>query len=127
MTYTIYPNFGKVVRDSDGVVVAPTSSPESQDYKDWLAWCAQGNEPAVNNDAIPAEVPESVTPRQIRLALNRMGLREMVESAVKTMPQDIRDTWEYALEIERQDPLVLGMAYQLGMDVDEVFRVAATL
>ena len=80
---------------------------------------------------IPARhVPDSVTPRQIRLALNSAGLRSTVDSAVSAGSQDIKDWWEYALEIERNHPLINGMAAQLGVSdsqLDDLFRLAATL
>ena len=75
-------------------------------------------------------VPDSVTPRQIRLALNAAGLRSTVESAVSAGSQDITDWWEYALEIERNHQLINGMAAQLGItdkQLDDLFRLAATL
>ena len=75
-------------------------------------------------------VPPTVTPRQIRLALNATGLRATVESAVAAGSQDLKDWWEYALDIERNHPLIAGMAAQLGISdqqLDDLFRLAATL
>lgn len=74
-------------------------------------------------------VPESVTPRQIRRVLNAHGLRAAVEAAVAAAPQDVRDEWEYALEIRRDYPLMTAMAAQLGLtdeQLDDLFRAAAT-
>ena len=75
-------------------------------------------------------VPESVTPRQIRLALNASGFRQTVEQAVAAGSQDLRDWWEYALDIERNHQLIESMATQLGIaeqQLDDLFRLAATL
>lgn len=75
-------------------------------------------------------VPDAVSPRQIRLALNQLGLRAMVEQAVASGSQDLRDWWEYALDIERDNALVVGMAQQLGIteqQINDLFRLAATL
>jgi len=75
-------------------------------------------------------VPATVSPRQIRLALNQLGLRATVEQAVASGSQDLRDWWEYALDIERNNALVIGMAGQLGIteqQIDELFRLAAAL
>ena len=75
-------------------------------------------------------VPESVSPRQIRLALNATGLRVTVESAVASGTQDLKDWWEYALDIERNHALINGMAAQLNIteqQIDDLFRLAATL
>ncbi len=75
-------------------------------------------------------VPQIVTPRQLRKALNAAGLRATVEAAVAAAPQDVRDEWEYALEIRRDYPLMTAMAAQLGMtdaQLDDLFRAAAQL
>lgn len=75
-------------------------------------------------------VPDAVSPRQIRLALNQLGLRAMVEQAVASGSQDLRDWWEYALDIERNNALVVSLAQQLGItepQLDDLFRLAATL
>ena len=75
-------------------------------------------------------VQQSVTPRQIRLALNASGLRSAVENAVKSGDQDLKDWWEYALEIERHHPLIEAMGAALGKssdDLDNLWRLAATL
>jgi len=82
-------------------------------------------------DLIPQNpVPQTVSPRQIRLALNQLGLRATVEQAVASGSQDLRDWWEYALDIERNNALVIGMAGQLGIteqQLDDLFRLASTL
>lgn len=85
---------------------------------------------AAASDIPPSPAPQSVTPRQIRLALNAAGLRSTVEAAVAAESQDLRDWWEYALEIERDNALIVGMAAQLGItsqQVDDLFQLAATL
>lgn len=76
----------------------------------------------------PAPVPQSVTPWQMRRALNQLGLRSMVEAAVAAGDQDARDGWEFALEIRRDNPLLASMAQALGMtdvQLDDLFRLAA--
>lgn len=81
-------------------------------------------------DIPPQPAQSMITPRQIRLALNQLGLRETVEQAVASGSQDLRDWWEYALDIERNNALVIGMAGQLGIteqQLDDLFRLAATL
>lgn len=74
-------------------------------------------------------VPQSVTPWQMRRALNQLGLRAMVEAAVAAGDQDAKDGWDYALEIRRDNPLLAGMAQALGMtgaQLDDLFRLAAS-
>jgi len=76
-----------------------------------------------------APVPQSVSPWQMRRALNQLGLRAMVEAAVAAGDQDARDGWDYALEIRRDNPLLAGMASALGMtnaQLDDLFRLAAS-
>jgi len=74
-------------------------------------------------------VPQSVTPWQMRRALNQLGLRAMVEAAVAEGDQNVKDGWEFALEIRRDNPLLAAMAGSLGMeeaDLDNLFRLAAS-
>lgn len=74
-----------------------------------------------------APVPQSVTPWQMRRALNQLGLRAMVEEAVAKGDQDVKDGWEFALEIKRDNPLLAAMAGSLRMeqgDLDNLFRLA---
>lgn len=80
--------------------------------------------------APPLPVPAEVTPRQIRLALNRLGLRSQVEAAIAQADQDTRDAWEYSIGVERAHPMVNAMAQALArteQEIDDLFRHAATL
>jgi hypothetical protein len=51
-----------------------------------------------------------VSPLQARLALRAAGLLEAVEAWLATQPPAIRDAWEYAIEVRRDDTLVVGPA-----------------
>jgi hypothetical protein len=65
----------------------------------------------------------------MRRALNQLGLRAMVEAAVADGDQDVKDGWEFALEIRRDNPLLAAMAGSLSMeesDLDNLFRLAAS-
>ncbi|MCR6497091.1 hypothetical protein LJB71_14855 [Thermomonas sp. S9] len=78
----------------------------------------------------PVPVPDAVTPRQIRQALNRAGLRDAVEAAVAAAGRDVQDWWEFALTIERAHPMVEAMLPALGLtpaQADDIFRLAGTL
>ncbi len=97
---------------------------------------ANGYAVYVRGDVVPellqsqSTVPAVVTPRQIRLALNDAGLRETVEQAVAASDQAIKDWWEYALDIERNNSLIKAMAAQLGIteqQLDALFVAAAGL
>ena len=80
-------------------------------------------------------VPASVSPRQIRQAMNRTPLgegtlRDAVEAAVAAGDRDLRDWWEFSTVVERSNPQVVAMATALGMDdaaLDDLWRLAATL
>jgi hypothetical protein len=79
---------------------------------------------------IGAVVPRSVSPRQIRQALNQTGLRSNVEAAVAQGDQDLRDWWEFATLVERSNPAVVAMASGLGISsaqLDELFTLAGSL
>lgn len=80
-------------------------------------------------------VPVSVSPRQIRQAMNRTPfgnatLRDAVEAAVAAGDRDLRDWWEFSTAVERTNPQVTAMAQALGMDdaaLDGLWALAATL
>lgn len=82
---------------------------------------------------IPA--PQSVTPRQAKLALLSAGLLDDVESAISAIPDPATKRvaqieWEYAQEIKRDWPLLVQLATSMGMtttDLDELFTQAALL
>lgn len=94
-------------------------------------------------DATPPELPEvvaqavsvpAVTPRQARLALLAAGKLAAVDAALAAMPgaagEAARITWEFALEIRRDDPLIVSMAGALGLSdeaLDGLFAQAAGL
>jgi hypothetical protein len=82
----------------------------------------------------PVVVPQSITPRQARLALLGAGLLETVQAAFAEIPEPQRTAaqieWDYALTIERGSPLVAQMAAALGMtdeQVDALFVAGAQL
>ena len=79
----------------------------------------------------PPNTPgQSVTPRQIRLALNQAGLRSAVEAYISAAPQDMKDTWEFSTVIERNSPLIAAGAAELNLteaQIDDLFTLAATL
>jgi len=82
-------------------------------------------------DAIIARLgaPQSVTPLQCRLALNDFGIRSQVEAAVAAGSQVIKDKWEFATEIRRDDSDLNALATAIGLtsaQVDSLFKLAAT-
>ncbi len=83
--------------------------------------------------ALPTPVSPTIppiSPRQIRMALTRAGLRSQVETAVTAGTQDLKDWWEFSTSFERNNPQVLGMCNLLGVsDVqcDGLWALGATL
>ena len=93
------------------------------DYSGYMLIEWQMEEPA------PA-VPESVTPRQVRLLLLQQDLLDDVETMILTQPKEIQIAWEYALEFQRNDPLLNTLAQNLNLteqQLDEFFIAAAQL
>ena len=74
-------------------------------------------------------VPRSVTPLQARKALRAAGLIDAVDAYLATQPAEIREAWEYAVEVRRDDQSVVAMtAAALGMtsaQMDQLFILAS--
>ena len=72
----------------------------------------------------------SITPWQIRKALNQLGLRDAIEQAVAGADQTTKDAWEFATEFVRTDPLIATIQAVLGKtdeEVDALFILGSTL
>jgi hypothetical protein len=73
---------------------------------------------------------DSITPRQVRLQLTAIGLRKAVEDYVSASSQDVKDWWEFSTSIERNSPLLISVAIQLGLSseqLDQFFTDASKL
>lgn len=112
---------------------APLPALAAGDYAIWQAgrWAVTQVPPSAPAPVVPA----SVSPRQIRQALNRVPhgagtLRQAVEAAVAAGDQDLRDWWEFATEFERSNEHVAEMGLTLGktdVELDDLWRLAVTL
>lgn len=103
----------------DGRIV-PMTEDEIADFKNREALAASA----------PKPVPTSVSPRQIRQALTRAGLRQAVESAVIAGDQDLKDWWEFATAFERANQHVIDMGLALGVtekQLDDLWILAGSL
>lgn len=77
-----------------------------------------------------AQVPQTVTMRQARLALSAAGLLASVQTAINAGSDAAKITWEYSSEVQRNNGLVPTMAASLGMtetQIDNLFIAAAAL
>lgn len=80
--------------------------------------------------APPVVVPQSVSPRQIRQALTRAGLRASVEAAVAAGDQDTKDWYEFATFFERSNPVVAALGAALNVSdaqLDDLWTLADSL
>lgn len=85
---------------------------------------------SVDNISTEEPVVSMVTMRQARLQLVAMGHYQTVCSAVEQMDDASKIEWEYASEVERENPLVAALAELLGLtdsDIDAMFAAAALL
>ncbi|MDO8980541.1 MAG: hypothetical protein Q7V17_15040 [Afipia sp.] len=69
---------------------------------------------------IPPAIPRTVTPRQARLALFNAGLLDAVQAAVDVAGGATKITWEYAMEISINDPLIASLAQSLELSQEQV-------
>jgi hypothetical protein len=77
-----------------------------------------------------AIIPNVVSMRQARLALLQSGLLSTVSAAIAAGGEADQIEWEYATEVNRNQPLVQNMKAGLGLsdaDLDNLFILAASL
>lgn len=75
------------------------------------------------------EVPQSITPRQLRLALLDATLLDEVEAMVAT-DRAMGIWWEYSLDIERNNEYIINAGLALGLtekQIDDLFISASKL
>ena len=123
MSYT-HLEGGWILRHSDGAHIPPDSA--NRDYSEYLDWVSAGG--ITNSYEQP--VPASVTRRQFKQGLTRIGLRAAAEAAIAAADQDTKDWYADSLNFERSNAVMNGMAVALGKtpeDIDNLFRLAATL
>ena len=87
------------------------------------------------DDSPVIEVPQVVTPRQMRVALIMSGtsiasIEAMIDALEEPQRSIVKTTWEYSTEFKRDNEILNSMAGQLGLaqdDVDNLFILADTL
>lgn len=85
---------------------------------------------AVTVDPDAPVVPETITPRQVRLLLLSQGLLSQVEAMIAQRDDATKITWEFATEFRRDNQLLLDLATQLNLtpeQVDQFFISAGSL
>lgn len=111
-----------------------SSLEEAQTYKNTLSL----PEEIIEFEDVPvvlSTAPQAVTPRQMRIALVVSGISlSTIEAIINNLPEPdqsiTRITWEYSIEFQRNNPLLVNMAPALGLttaQVDALFALAGTL
>jgi inorganic triphosphatase YgiF len=80
-------------------------------------------------EPVSAPVPHSVTPLQMRRAPRATGLKATVDAALADASDEVREEWEYATEILRDNATLEAMGHALGKtdaEIDALFQLAAT-
>jgi hypothetical protein len=64
--------------------------------------------------------PLKASARQIRLAMNMLGLRDGIEEYVASQSRDVQDSWQWTTEFESNHPFVVGAAEHLNKSDEEL-------
>jgi len=116
-----------IIRLSDNAIIPVDHA--NRAYREYLEWRAKGNVP-LPSDAPLVIIPQEVSMHQARLALLANGLLDVVEAEMRNQSRAANISWEYAANIHRNSPLVLGIANILGFtptQLDELFTLASTI
>lgn len=69
---------------------------------------------------LPPEVPNVVSPRQVRIILHRKNLLANVEAMIATQDEEIQIAWNHALEFRRDDPLLNQLSLNLNLTQEQL-------
>jgi hypothetical protein len=109
--------------------VAPTAIPAGKTPTGYSF--ARDGEGVVRQVLALEDLPEvPVSPRQIRLALTQIGLRKAIEDYVAAQDVTVQDSWNYATEFFRSNPLVADAARAINKtdsELDALFALARSL
>lgn len=78
----------------------------------------------------PKSVPTTVTKLQLVRAMRSTGLWSTFKSSLKQSPTEIKEDWDYASVMDRDDELVMAFGVTLELDtagMDALFIEASTL
>lgn len=127
MTYTL-TNSNSVIRDADGACIPFDEA--NTDYRTYLAWIEEGNEP--NPYVVPPPpVPSSVPLWAVRVILAEQSLLDQANAAIAASDNTaVKVIWEYGNFVDRDSPALGSLATALGLDgdaLDLMFFAAAEL
>ena len=117
-------NFNVTSEEKDGTVMYTY---EQLRFEPWYSDEAIEKEVAKRKEELKVK---SITPRQMRLQLIALGLRQQVEDWVATQPLAIKDWWEFSLSYERNNQMLVGAATHFGLtseQLDQLFIGASKL
>ena len=123
-------NIFRLHNENMSVVKVVQEIESDADYQAMQLWRQSNDLFNYTSSQPPVTVPRAVTPRQIRIALTHVGLRDTVESFVAQASRDVRDVWEFSVEVQRNNPILLQMMPLLGLSnqqIDDLFILASTL
>jgi hypothetical protein len=98
---------------------------ELPDRIDRDRWKIQGNSVIIDESIPLPETIREIDARRLRLALHQLNLLDTVETAIATLGRDAQIEWEYATIIKENYPLVISLSTELGLNVSEIFDIAA--
>lgn len=92
----------------------------------YALWLAAGNGPTeiADQEVVVARQHITLSPWQLRKALNAQGMRQAVEDMVANSGDiNLQDAWQFATEWQSDHPLLLSNLPALGMTEDQMYSV----
>jgi hypothetical protein len=118
-----YPRFyGTCDDDADITIEGIVSILEEENYNE------------LKDMEMRARLPSVASPRQIRLALLKLGMLDTIQQSFNSLEEEVRKVvmieWEYATEFYKNSPTVTKIAEMLNISqeqLDNIFTVASEI
>lgn len=111
--YTLTLSTGIVIRDADGVQIAPCQSADDPDFVEYVQWCEAGNQPTIAAEiAVGSRVITKYAFRQRLTFAEKMGIDTSADAGVIVFRNDFAVAEEVNLDTEA---VVQGLAYLEGI------------